>query len=289
MALPPDFQLFTSLRYDPLLASLSTNTEAWDSSDQNTKFFSPFYIASFHRDRILQAAEYFGWTVAADKIRGYDGFSFFLRKLNEAIDVTSPQPLKVRVLLSHNGEITIESNPAAKVGEWNLFPVQLPPPKSVQPKMKVSPLTGGALTVGEGDKVHGNPDMDNVWDIIPDTARTTPSPYTTYKTTNRNMYNAARERVGIKDMAEKKEVLIISDKDGEIMEGSLTSVFFWRDGKWVTPSISSGGQAGTSRRLALEKGFCVEGVVKLDSLVDGEECWISSGVRGFGFGRVRLS
>ena len=35
--------------------------------------------------------------------------------------------------------------------------------------------------------------------------------------------------------------------------------------------------------------LCVEGVVKVDELVDGEECWISNGVRGFQFGKVRLS
>ena len=32
----------------------------------------------------------------------------------------------------------------------------------------------------------------------------------------------------------------------------------------------------------------MEGVVKLDELVDGEECWISNGVRGFQVGKVRL-
>jgi hypothetical protein len=29
--------------------------------------------------------------------------------------------------------------------------------------------------------------------------------------------------------------------------------------------------------------------VKVDSLVDGEECWISNGVRGFLPGKVKLS
>lgn len=246
-------------------------------------------MASLHRDRILQAASYFNWPVAAERIRGYDGFSLFLRKLNEAIDVNSPQPLKVRVLLTREGEITVESNATPKVGESNLFPLRIPMPRGMEKKIEVSPLTGGALTIGEGDKTHGDPDVSNIWEIIPDTVRTTPSPYTTYKTTSRDMYMAARERVGIKDMAEKKEVLIISDKEGEIMEGSLTSVFFWRNGKWTTPPISSGGQAGTTRRWALEKGFCVEDVVKVDELVDGEECWISNGVRGFSLGRIKLS
>ena len=35
--------------------------------------------------------------------------------------------------------------------------------------------------------------------------------------------------------------------------------------------------------------ICVEGVVKVDELINGEECWISNGVRGFQVGRVTLS
>jgi branched-subunit amino acid aminotransferase/4-amino-4-deoxychorismate lyase len=108
--------------------------------------------------------------------------------------------------------------------------------------------------VGDGDAVHGDPPMDEAWDVLLDPVRTQPSPYTSYKTTSRDMYTAARERVGIKDMAEKREVLLVSEKDGEVMEGSLTSVFFYRGGKWTTPPVSSGGQVGTTRRWALEKG-----------------------------------
>lgn len=103
------------------------------------------------------------------------------------------------------------------------------------------------------------------------------------------MYEGARTRLGIKEWTERREVLLISTKDGEIMEGTLTSPYLWRDGSWVTPSASSGGQIGTTRRWALEKGFCKEGVVKVDSLVEGEECWISNGVRGFHAGIVKLS
>lgn len=51
--------------------------------------------------------------------------------------------------------------------------------------------------------------------------------------------------------------------------------------KWVTPPLSSGGNAGVTRRYALEHGFCIEQVVRVEDLVDGEECWLSNGVRGF--------
>jgi 4-amino-4-deoxychorismate lyase len=283
----PTFQLFTSLRYDPLLTTLSINTSHWDDDLKNGSP-SPFYMLPHHRDRILQAALHFGWTEAAAKISGHEGFTNLLNSLTTAIDTTSPHPLRVRVLLSYDGSIKIETSPTPTVTQWNLYPSRIPPSKDV-PKMKVSPLTGGALEVGADDSVHGDPTEGVPWDIIADKVRTTPSPYTAYKTTSRDMYVSARERAGIKDMAEKREVLIISEKDGEIMEGSLTSPFFWREGRWITPPLESGGQAGTTRRWALERGICVERVVKVDELVDGELCWISNGVRGFQLGRLKLS
>lgn len=144
------------------------------------------------------------------------------------------------------------------------------------------------------------------WIVHADRTHTTPSPFTSHKTTSRDMYTIARERVGIKTMAEPQEVLIISNgqnprldannsanivitsAEGDIMEGSLTSVYFFRNGRWVTPPLSSGGQAGTTRRWLLEKGLCEEEKVNVESLVDGEECWISNGVRGLIWGKVKL-
>ena len=36
-------------------------------------------------------------------------------------------------------------------------------------------------------------------------------------------------------------------------------------------------------------GLAVEQEVRADSIEDGEECWLSSGVRGFFFGKVKLN
>ena len=282
----PDFQLFTSLRYDPLLLTIPSNTTHWPTTNPPP---SPFYMLPHHRDRLVQAAEHFSWSVAASAISGTSGFLHLLHKLEEAIDITTTTPLRVKTLLFQDGKISVEISPAVPVSQFDLFPHRLPPPKSSKKKSQISPLTGGALTVGEGDAVHGDPITNDPWDVVPDTVQTTPSPYTRYKTTSRGMYSNARERVWIEDMAAKKEVLILSVKDGEVMEGSLTSVYFWRDGLWITPSVESGGQEGTTRRWALEKAFCAEGIVREDELVDGEECWISNGVRGFTLGKVKLS
>ena len=281
----PDMQLFSSLRYDPMLTSIPINTEHWDDSNA---MGSPFYMLPFHRDRLLQAAEYFGWSKAVSQIAGKDGFYTLLEKLNNAIPVNSTTPLRVRTLLNRDGKITVETNPTPPVSIFNLYPERIPPPRN-EKKVKVGSLTVDALELSNNDTVQGDPDRSVPWDVLPDFEKIEPSPYTSYKTTVRDMYTVARERVGIQSMTEPKEVLILSAKDGEIMEGSLTSVFFWRNGNWTTPPISSGGQIGTTRRWAAEKGFCVEAVVKADELIDGEECWVSNGVRGFVFGKVKLS
>lgn len=72
------------------------------------------------------------------------------------------------------------------------------------------------------------------------------------------MYNLARERMGIR-LGQLKEVLVAAT-DGVVMEGSVTTPYFWRGGRWVTPSVGArfgddgcGGQDGTTRRWALER------------------------------------
>jgi len=279
----PDFQLFSSLRFDVLLLESSANSAL-------CTFPSPFFMLLYHRDRMLEAANHFGWSVAAERINGPQGLQHLLQKLEASVDPKSRTPLRVRTVLHHDGNITVETNETPAVPLANLFPSHIPPPA---PKMEVSSLTGGAMMLGEGDSLQtraqpGNPLQIQPWIVMVDPEKTKPSPFTTYKTTCRDMYVGARARAGIESMTEPKEVLIISDTDSEIMEGSLTSVFFWRGGRWVTPPVSSGGQAGTTRRWLLEKGLCDEEVVHSDSLVDEEECWISNGVRGLIWGKIRL-
>jgi branched-subunit amino acid aminotransferase/4-amino-4-deoxychorismate lyase len=97
--------------------------------------------------------------------------------------------------------------------------------------------------------------------------------------------------VGIKSPQELVEVLIYNPA-GEVMEGSITTVYFQRRPSsspsscsskvmWVTPPLSSGCNAGTTRRYALARGICAEQVVRIEELADGEEVWLSNGLRGF--------
>ncbi|KKY37234.1 putative aminodeoxychorismate lyase [Diaporthe ampelina] len=109
------------------------------------------------------------------------------------------------------------------------------------------------------------------------------------------MYDQARARAGLKPTDATQEVLIVDETTRCIMEGSLTTPYFLRGGRWVTPPVAekfsteagSGGQDGTTRRWALERGLAVEEEVKAQDVADGEAVWLSNGVRGFVFGKVR--
>lgn len=72
------------------------------------------------------------------------------------------------------------------------------------------------------------------------------------------------------------------------MEGTLTTPYFFRDGRWITPAEECGGNRGTTRRWALDAGLCEEGVLRRESVREGEVVWLSNGVRGFGWGVVEL-
>jgi len=266
----PDFQLFSSLRYDPILLQSSHNTALW-MANVGSDEPSPFYMLPYHRDRMLQAAQHFGWGKAISRIQGPEGLKHLLSVLESAIDSKEMSSLRVKTLLHYNGEITVESSPTPTVLYTNLFPNGIPQPGSFK-----------------SEKEPGKAQKVQEWVLSIDSQQTTPSSFTTYKTTSRDMYTFARERAGIESMADAKEVFIVSDQANQIMEGSLTSVFFWRGGRWVTPPISSGGQAGTTRRWLLENGHCHEEIVSADTISDGEECWISNGVRGLSWGIVRL-
>lgn len=72
------------------------------------------------------------------------------------------------------------------------------------------------------------------------------------------------------------------------MEGTLTTPYFFREGRWITPAEGCGGNRGTTRRWALDAGLCEEGVLRRESVREGEVVWLSNGVRGFGWGIVEL-
>ncbi|KAJ5888536.1 Aminotransferase class IV [Penicillium taxi] len=254
------FEIISSLRYDPGLPRVATVY----FSGYPEPLSSPYYLLTHHRDRLIAAAHYFQWDKALKWLQ--QDSSSFERFLDGSI-LDRDKPWRLRVAVDSNGKGSIDVNPTA----------------AIDPKNLLIPATRASIETPP-------------WRVYVDTTSIIPSGFTTHKTTARDDYKAARLRVGIMSLAETSEVLIVNP-EGEIAEGSITTPYFRpRAGEhtinseqcWITPPLRCGGNAGTTRRYALTQGFCVENAITRAELVDGEECWLSNGVRGFFRGIIIL-
>lgn len=264
------FQIISSLRYDPSLPAVVARHAA-DSYPEPLP--TPYYLLPYHLDRLINAARHFNWHNALQFLE--QGLETFVSALDSFIpDRTKPWRLRIVIEDKPGAGLTVDVNPAAPID-----PLQLLLPFATDAAPKSSP-----------------------WRVYVDSQSTVPSAFTTHKTTAREYYTAARHRAGIMTPQDQAEVLIMNPA-GEVMEGSITTPYFRRRGggpdngdnsdnrlwpEWVTPPLSCGGNAGTTRRYALAQGFCAERVIPASELVDGEECWLSNGVRGFMCGIVVL-
>ena len=86
---------------------------------------------------------------------------------------------------------------------------------------------------------------------------------------------------------------MLYNERGEVMEGSVRNVAFWRGenergdgGGWVTPPDRSGGLPGTVRRYLLERGMMKEGVIRVSDVRIGEYVLLSNGWDGTILGRI---
>jgi len=237
------FQLFTSLRYDAALVGIPKT--GFQHAGWNFENSSPWYMLDFHRDRMLRAATHWDWQNAITTISGKTGLEVLKNYITEAVAAAGERgPLRVRVTLDKLGKLGYEISPVPEQPTENLFPLRLPPPGVAEEANDAAML----------------PRKEPLYEVILDLGRTGRSEFTHFKTTRRAMYDDARRRAGI-DGSVHKEVLIIHEHDGSIMEGSSTTPYFWRNGRWVTPPVSakystedgSGGQDGTSRRWVLER------------------------------------
>lgn len=252
------FQIISTLRYDPSLPDVVSQRGANAYPDP---LVTPYYLLPYHQDRLRNAARYFNWDNASKFLE--QDLAQFARYLDTFIP-HKEKCWRVRLVLDKNGECKVEANPAARIELENFLVPFIISPASTP------------------------------WRVFIDIAPTAPSGLTTHKTTARKDYAAARTRVGIASPQDTAEVLLVNP-NGEIMEGSITTPYFRRredtgqnEPEWITPPLSSGGNAGTSRRYALVQGFCAEQIITARDLIDGEVCLLSNGVRGFFLGRIML-
>lgn len=238
------FQLFTSLRCD--LELLKVPDQKRDDVGWN-KNPSPFYMLDFHRDRMLKAAVHWGWDAAIKTLEGEDGLRNLEAFLTTNVPEVADSPQRAKILLGRDGVLSVEKGPTDPARLSNLFPPYLPAPQSPD---SMDPMGRGKL-----------PEKNFEYEVLVDKQSTVKSEFTHFKTTHRTMYDDARLRTSILKFTDKTEVLLFNQDDGSIMEGSLTTPYFFRHGTWVTPPVpnefditqGSGGNNGTTRRWALER------------------------------------
>lgn len=252
---PPDY-VFTTLRYDPMLRDCPNNMSLAGSFPES----GALYMFRYHVDRLQTALSWVGRQCPAKTITQETIREVIQRLPNEE------NALRLRITFDlESGLASIISAPTPVLALHNLFP------KSLDIEMQPEPAVKYELY------------------ICPHSTK--PSLQTRHKTSDRDVYNAARLACGLtaQPTADPVEVLLWNPA-GELMEGSLTSVYVRRQGRWVTPHLDCGGNDGTTRRWALETALCSEGIVKIDGddgLKEGELAWISNGLRGFIQGTVR--
>ena len=233
------FQLFTSLRYDPALLKL--HESELKHAGWNRENASALYMLDYHRDRMLRAATHWGWDAAVRVLSGEAGLTTLSELVLGSLGGREGLSSRVRVTITKDGELAAHVSEAPRTGIANLFPDRLP----VSGRTETSDVL---------------PLKEPAYEVVLDEQKTRRSEYTHFKTTRRVMYDQARQRAKI-SLPDPKEVLIVNAEDDTVMEGSITTPYFWRDNRWVTPPVSSqfsredgsGGNDGTTRRWALQR------------------------------------
>ncbi len=113
--------------------------------------------------------------------------------------------------------------------------------------------------------------------VISETRLDSTNAFLFHKTTRRELYD--REWQHYADTKKADEVLYLNER-GELAEGSRTNIFVERDGKLVTPPLSSGLLPGVLRSELLASGKAVEATLTPDDLKGGNVVYVGNSVRG---------
>lgn len=256
---PP--HIFTTVRFDSALRDCTANTAASNGLQ------SSVYLLQYHYDRLQEAATALG---------GYDG------AMHDGNILTSPKSLELAILEALKGEHALSTG--SEPHREGPFRVRLALRRdgSVDVQCPKIPQTRPMLFPESLDH-HSS----TTWTVCLDDQPTAKDVHTSFKTSQRQAYDRARQSAGC-NPADTKEVLLY-DSDGDIIDASITTPYLYRDGRWMTPPASAGGQQGTTRRWALANELCVERDVSLHSLREGEMVWLSNAARGFFVAKLTLA
>jgi len=251
-----DFHIFTTFRVDDALLSDAAHTSLCSGHK------SSVYLLPFHFDRLETAATTISGFHYPEAMMNLGSFE---QRIQDAIGLSDGEESM------KNSDSHADAEQAdvrrGKVSWW--------PSGRLDVTLIPVPRTPSSLLPTSFDAFP----VPTTWSAVLDDRPTEPDLYTEIKTSRRIAYDRARKSAGL-DLTSTTEVLLYN-LDGEIIDGSITTVYFYRDNKWVTPQCR--GLEGTTRRFALETGLCslTDSAVRSDSLRHGETIWLSNAFRGF--------
>ena len=100
---------------------------------------------------------------------------------------------------------------------------------------------------------------------------------TRFKTTARDFYDGERDRIGA--LTGEVEVIFMNT-EGQLCEGSFTSLFIEKDGQLLTPALSCGLLAGVLRQSLIESEDAAEAIVNLNDIKTADKIFIGNSLRG---------
>lgn len=259
-----NFQIFSTIRFDPLIYKGSPDDipRAIDMIPLDESFF---FLLDEHVGRLKRAGNYFGFPVKSlNKNILLHHLSLALQNANKSI------ANRVRVFISNDGEYQIDFAPLPSSHQLS---TEIPDYSQIQ---KGNDSIPQYLRDWTG------------WEIYLDKETSTQSPFTSFKTTRRDTFNKARERFNIIP-GDNREVLMIDNNDN-VTEGTISSVAFWRQikdsktgeviYKWITPHLGLGCMDSVVRKMLLDNGQIIQGIVPTRHLKDGEYVLLMNALMG---------
>lgn len=281
----PAFRIFTTLRHNQFnqvdLQNPTPTVTAWRIADEK--------LLDLHSGRLQASAQAFNWTEVATLFER-EGKALLSQHLDQVVShlsagVNEPAQGYCRALRAHidvSRDAVIDVHLVAMGEDKRLSALEtdcfhiLPPPTP-------SPTSWPLHSPSPDSTLAPTPEYSQ---ITVDTEPTPSTLFTTHKTSHRVVYDAARIRASITPCSPLAAEVLLYNELYEITEASLSTVYLYRAGRWITPAAECGGNLSVTRRLALAGGFCVEGRVSIDEVRDGEIIWLSNAARGFFMGRV---
>ena len=113
--------------------------------------------------------------------------------------------------------------------------------------------------------------------VVSDTRVSSGDLFLYHKTTRRELYD--REWKHYSDTLGADEVVYLNE-NGELAEGSRTTIFIQQGDKLLTPSLAAGLLPGTLRAALIDEGRAIEARLTIEDLNKAEAIYLGNSVRG---------